>query len=108
MANSVDPDQTAPEGESDQGLHCLLSPSCPNFLGFLWYINRENLKNSCGSLELQKQLMTIFLTYLMRFVTVDANIMLTTPDVRHCVENAVRQKQFHAPNLALTEMKLKS
>ena len=22
-ANSTDPDQTAPEGESDQGLHCL-------------------------------------------------------------------------------------
>ena len=30
MANSVDPDQTAPEEQSDQGLHCLLRPICPN------------------------------------------------------------------------------
>ena len=26
MTNSVDPDQTAPEEQSDQGLHCLQFP----------------------------------------------------------------------------------
>ena len=30
MANSVDPDHIAPQGQSDQGLHCLLRPTCPN------------------------------------------------------------------------------
>ena len=30
MANSVDPDQTAPKEQSDQGLHCFLRSSCPN------------------------------------------------------------------------------
>ena len=30
MANSVDPDQTAPKKQSDLGLHCLLRPICPN------------------------------------------------------------------------------
>ena len=29
-ANSVDPDQTAPEEQSDLGLHCLLRPICPS------------------------------------------------------------------------------
>ena len=28
MANSVDPYQTAPEEQSDLGLHCLLRPIC--------------------------------------------------------------------------------
>ena len=30
MVNSADPDQTAPLEQSDQGLHCLLKPICPN------------------------------------------------------------------------------
>ena len=30
MAISVDPDQTAPKEQSDQGLHFLLRPICPN------------------------------------------------------------------------------
>ena len=30
MVNSVDPDQTAPQEQSDQGLHCLLRPICLN------------------------------------------------------------------------------
>ena len=30
MANSVDPDQTAPEEQSDQNLDCLLRHTCPN------------------------------------------------------------------------------
>ena len=30
MANSVDPDQTAPKEQVDQGLYCLLNPLCPN------------------------------------------------------------------------------
>ena len=37
MANSVDPDQTAPKKEqSDQGLHCLFRPicDCPNTLNY--------------------------------------------------------------------------
>ena len=29
MANSEDPDQTAPQEQSDLGLHCLFKPSCP-------------------------------------------------------------------------------
>ena len=29
IANSVDPDQTAPEEQSDLGLHCLPRPVCP-------------------------------------------------------------------------------
>ena len=33
LANSVDPDQTAPEEQSDQGLHCLLF--CQHLLGTL-------------------------------------------------------------------------
>ena len=31
-ANSADPDQTAPKEQSDLGLHCLLSISCPDIL----------------------------------------------------------------------------
>ena len=34
MANSVDPDQTAPEEQSDQNLHCLLRHTCPNIWNF--------------------------------------------------------------------------
>ena len=30
MANSADPDQTAPKEQSDQDLHCLLEDFCPN------------------------------------------------------------------------------
>ena len=31
MTNSEDPDQTAPfKEQSDQGLHCFVSPICPN------------------------------------------------------------------------------
>ena len=30
MANSVDPDQTLLQKQSDLGLHCLLRPICPN------------------------------------------------------------------------------
>ena len=31
MKNSEDPDQTAPlKEQSDQGLHCFISPICPN------------------------------------------------------------------------------
>ena len=30
MANSVDPDQTAPQEQSDQNLYCLLRHTCPN------------------------------------------------------------------------------
>ena len=33
MANSVDPDQTAPKEQSDPGLHSLHSCICPG----LWY-----------------------------------------------------------------------
>ena len=29
IANSEDPDQTAPEEQSDLGPHCLLRPVCP-------------------------------------------------------------------------------
>ena len=32
VANIVDPDQTAPKEQSDQGLHCLLRPVCLNIL----------------------------------------------------------------------------
>ena len=32
ISNRVDPDQTAPEEQSDLGLHCLLRPICPNVL----------------------------------------------------------------------------
>ena len=44
MANSVEPDQTAPEEQSDQGLHCLLRPICPNTKNF--YMS-ENVKIFC-------------------------------------------------------------
>ena len=30
MANNVEPDQTAPEEQSDLGLHCLFRPICLN------------------------------------------------------------------------------
>ena len=33
MANSVDPGQTPQNAASDQGLHCLLGPVCPNSQG---------------------------------------------------------------------------
>ena len=42
MANSVDPDQTAPEEQSDQGLHWLLRPICPIEIKVsqrLWYLS---------------------------------------------------------------------
>ena len=29
-ANNIDPDQTAPQEQSDLGLHCLHRPTCPN------------------------------------------------------------------------------
>ena len=39
MANSVDPDQTAPKEQFDLGLHCLLRPVCPSLRSeYLWYI----------------------------------------------------------------------
>ena len=31
LVNSVDPDQTAPEEQSDQDLYCLFCHCCPNF-----------------------------------------------------------------------------
>ena len=34
MVNSVDSDQTAPEEQSDLGLHCLLNHICPNPLRY--------------------------------------------------------------------------
>ena len=34
MANSVVPDQTAPQEQSDLGLHCLPRPICPNIQNF--------------------------------------------------------------------------
>ena len=34
MTNRVDPDQTAPEEQSDQGLHRLFKSVCPNTLTF--------------------------------------------------------------------------
>ena len=33
VANSVDPDQMPHSVASDQGLHCLLKPICPNISG---------------------------------------------------------------------------
>ena len=39
MANSVDPDQTAPKEQSNPGLHCLLRPVCPKTLNFYGMIN---------------------------------------------------------------------
>ena len=32
MTNSIDPDQTAPEEQSDLGLHCFFKPIYPNTL----------------------------------------------------------------------------
>ena len=34
MANSIDPDQTAPQEQSDQNLHCLFRNICPNIYNF--------------------------------------------------------------------------
>ena len=34
MANSEGADQTAPQEQSDLGLHCLLRPICPRFKMF--------------------------------------------------------------------------
>ena len=39
MANSVDPDQTAPKEQFDLGLHCLLSYICPNIDGTVNMVN---------------------------------------------------------------------
>ena len=41
MANIVDPDQTAPQGESDLGLQCLPRPIAPNILNFYASINHR-------------------------------------------------------------------
>ena len=38
MANSVDPDQTAPQEQSDLGLHCLPQACLSENLGSLRYI----------------------------------------------------------------------
>ena len=40
MANSVNPDQTAPQEQSDQNLHCLLRHTYPNI-----YCNFYEKKN---------------------------------------------------------------
>ena len=34
MTNSEDPDQTAPKEQSDQGLHCFISPFLSLYLDF--------------------------------------------------------------------------
>ena len=34
ITNRVDTDQTAPEEQSDLGLHCLLRPICPNISNY--------------------------------------------------------------------------
>ena len=44
MANSADPDQTAPVEQSDQGLHCLQRNFCPNIKGHLWYGDRVTVE----------------------------------------------------------------
>ena len=41
MANSADPDQTAPEEQFDQGLHSLLRYSVPIFSKFQVYFMNE-------------------------------------------------------------------
>ena len=50
MANSVDPDRTAPfKEQSDQGLHCLLRNVCPNIKshsGSLWLVKYIPLINA--------------------------------------------------------------
>ena len=45
MANRADPDQTAPKEQSDLGLHCLLSHSCPNILGSYFTVWRMRNNN---------------------------------------------------------------
>ena len=41
IANSEDPDQIAPEEQSDLGLHCLFRPICPKTSKF------EGVSDSC-------------------------------------------------------------
>ena len=50
MANSGDPDQTAPR-QSDLDLHCLLRPICPNIQNFYGNLVARILANDyivCG------------------------------------------------------------
>ena len=61
IANSVDPDQTAPLEQSDLGLHCLHMPfcqtfRCSKFLGHLLYmLNRFiGCVNLAGSKQVTK------------------------------------------------------
>ena len=41
MANSVEPDQTALEEQSDLGLHCFLRPVCPSTYIFYGIVSRH-------------------------------------------------------------------
>ena len=45
MTNSEDPDQTAPQEQSDQGLHCFVTVICPNTKIFTVYTTLKFLEN---------------------------------------------------------------
>ena len=45
MTNSEDPDQTAPQEQSDQDLHCFVSPICPNTSIFTVYSTLKIMHN---------------------------------------------------------------
>ena len=45
MTNTEDPDQTAPKEQSDQSLHCCVSPICPNTYIFTVYNTLKIMHN---------------------------------------------------------------
>ena len=52
MANSVGPDQMPHSVASDQGLHCLLRPVCPNIKGYYGIIFFQYCTSNISILDL--------------------------------------------------------
>ena len=48
LANSVDPDQTAPKEQSDLGLHCLLIQFCSNIYNYYISVYFQSLSKRNG------------------------------------------------------------
>ena len=83
MTNSEDPDQTAPE-QSDQGLHCFVSPICPNTKSFTVYntsrimhnILREKYFDMVSESEENISMFLDFFSNWLRLITLCENITL--------------------------------
>ena len=73
MTNSEDPDQTALKEQSDQGLHCFVSPFCPSTyiltvystLKIMHYILREKYLDMVSKIQ---KILAVFLEFFSNWL----------------------------------------